>query len=281
MEKFGLGFDALSRGRRGLVYVSLSGFGQTGPQASWASFGPLLEGASSIQSRTHYPGGPPTLLGHSLPDAVGGVAGVYALLNSLRQSELDGLCRHVDLSQLESYVAVSGEEILAASVGLDRGAGAAAKEIFPCRGDDEWVVIEARTDVDLAAVRRALSEKARGGATGPIADLTGQFDKHELTRLLQREGVAAFPVLNIADLAFDSGLAERGFIIDLDIAGKQAKMPGFPVRCSRPVASLDRGAPRAGEHSESIMRRVLNYDEDHIAEQLSMGAVAGTRIRSG
>ncbi len=278
MEKFGLGFEALSRDRTGFVYVSLSGFGQTGPQASWASFGPLLEGASSIQSRTHYPDGPPTLLGHSLPDAVGGVAGVYGLLNSLRQSQLDGLCRHVDLSQLESYAAVSGEEILAASVGLYRD-GSAASDMFPCRGDDEWIVIEARTTSEVATVGRVLGGGSSGNRSAPIAERTLQFDKHELTRLLQEEGVAAFPVLNIADLASDPGLGQRGFVVDVDIAGKQVKMPGFPLHRARPMASLERGAPLAGEHSESVLRRILGYDDDHIARLFTIGAVAGIPVR--
>jgi crotonobetainyl-CoA:carnitine CoA-transferase CaiB-like acyl-CoA transferase len=273
MNKFGLGYETLSQDRTGFVYVSLSGFGQTGPQASWVSFGPLLEGASSIQSRTHYPGGPPTLLGHSLPDAVGGIAGVFALLNSLRQSELDGKCRHVDLSQLESYVAVSGEDIVSSSIGEYQD-DVAAQKMYRCRGDDEWIVIQPETDSEVAALCDALRCDPATDLEAQIAERVREFDKQELTQLLQRIGVASFGVLNIADLANDRGLHERGFVVDVELAGKQVKMPGFPLHSSEPLACLDRGAPRAGVHTEAVLRRLLNYDDDRIEQLLSIGAVA-------
>jgi crotonobetainyl-CoA:carnitine CoA-transferase CaiB-like acyl-CoA transferase len=276
MEELGLGYETLRRGGCDLIYLSLSGFGQTGPQASWVSFGPLLEAASSIQSRTRYPGGPPTSLGHSLPDAVGGVAGVFAVLNGLRQRQTDGLSRHIDLSQLETYTAICGEEVLAASVGVavcDVG----CEKMYRCDGLDEWIVIEVSTGEERATLCRLLDCDSGPDCDFWIREGVRRFDKKELTRLLQAEGVPAFGVLNAADLAFDQGLSERGFVVDLQIAGRCVPMPGFPIRSSEPLVSLDGTSPVAGEHSEAVLREFMGYDEERIAHLLRIGAVAGGR----
>jgi len=276
MDRLGLGYETLSHDRGDFIYLSLSGFGQTGPQASWVSYGPLLEAASSIQSRTHYENGPPTLLGHSLPDPVGGIAGVFAVLNSLRQSDADGLSRHIDLSQLESYTAVCGEEILAASVG-EYMQDADPDWVFRCKGEDEWIVIELRSETDLANLCRVLDCGPDARGADQITTRIREFEKQELTRLLQATGIASFGVSNAADLACDSGLAYRGSVVDVTIAGQRVFMPGFPLQNTTPLASLKRGAPVAGQHSEEVLRRLIGYDGERIDKLFALGVVAGSR----
>ncbi len=273
MTRLGLGFEALSTDRSDLVYLSLSGFGQTGPQATWVSYGPLLEAASSIQSRTHYPDGPPTPLGHSLPDAVGGLAGAFAVLNALRLSREDGRSRHIDLSQLETYTAICGEEILAASVG--RTAQPHPRYAYRCRGQDEWIVIETERGADRQRAGRLLGCGADSvDPLGRLEDRIKDRDKHELARLLQREGIAAFAVLNAADLTRDPGLSHRGFFVDLEISGKPVRLPGFPVKSNVPLVSMARPAPKPGAHSVDILRRMLDYDDDRVQHLLDTGVVA-------
>jgi crotonobetainyl-CoA:carnitine CoA-transferase CaiB-like acyl-CoA transferase len=272
MTRLGLGFEQLSAGRSDLVYLSLSGFGQTGPQAPWLSYGPLLEAASSIQSRTRYPDGPPTPLGHSLPDAVGGLTGAFAVLNALRRNRDDGLSRHIDLSQLESYTAISGEEILAASAG--RAAPPQSRYAYRCQGQDEWIVIEADGEEDLLRLGRTLGCALDSpDYVGRLEERTGGYDKHELARLLQREGIAAFAVLNAADLTQDPGLTDRGFLVEVEIGGKPVRLPGFPFRANARVVSLDRPAPIPGAHSEAVLRQMLGYDDARVQYLFDAGVV--------
>ena len=97
-----------------LVYVSLSGFGSTGPWSDRRSYGPTIEAASSIEARTGYAGDEPLRLGHTLPDGVGGLVGALAALRGLRERDERGVGGWFDVSQLEAYVALSGEDLLLA-----------------------------------------------------------------------------------------------------------------------------------------------------------------------
>ena len=115
MDGMGLGADALCAADPALVYVSLSGFGSTGPWSDRRSYGPTIEAASSIEGRTGYPGEEPLRLGHTLPDGVGGLVGALAALRGLRERATTGRGGWFDVSQLEAYVALSGEELLARS----------------------------------------------------------------------------------------------------------------------------------------------------------------------
>ena len=112
MDGFGLGPGELCASNPRLVYISLSGYGSTGPWADRRSYGPAIEAASSVEGRTGYQGGEPLRLGHPLPDGVGGLAGAYATLRGLRERETSGLGGWFDISQLETYVAISGEDFV-------------------------------------------------------------------------------------------------------------------------------------------------------------------------
>ena len=90
MDRLGLGYESLSADHPELVYVSLSGFGATGPWSPWRSYGPTIEAASSIEARTGYVDGEPLRLGHTLPDGVGGLVGTLAALDGLRRRDLTG-----------------------------------------------------------------------------------------------------------------------------------------------------------------------------------------------
>jgi crotonobetainyl-CoA:carnitine CoA-transferase CaiB-like acyl-CoA transferase len=148
MNDLGLGPSQLCRSNPGLVYVSLSGFGASGPWSERRSYGPTIEAASSIEGRTGYAGGEPLRLGHTLPDGAGGLVGALAALRGLRERSESGTGGWFDISQLEVYTAVSGEDLLAASMSGqpiprigNRSRCGSVQGVFRCRGDDEWIAI--------------------------------------------------------------------------------------------------------------------------------------------
>src|SRR5690606_23144841 len=133
---------------------AMSGYGETGPMASHASWGPILEAHSGFDEATGYPGQGPTRIGVAYPDAVGGVHGAVALLAALWERELTGEAVHVDLSQLESLVAMAGELVLAASLtGTapprrgNRSPDHAPQGVYRCAGQDAWVALTVDDDV--------------------------------------------------------------------------------------------------------------------------------------
>jgi crotonobetainyl-CoA:carnitine CoA-transferase CaiB-like acyl-CoA transferase len=270
MAGFGLGPAELCVANPRLVYVSLSGFGATGPWARRRSYGPTVEAASSVQGRTGYPGGEPMRLGHTLPDATGGLAGALAVLRGLRARETTGRGGWFDVSQLEAYAVLSGEDVFAASLAGDdpprlgnRSRHGAVQGVFRCAGDDEWVAIRLADAGDMARLAAAagLDGLARATAAIPrdddaidaaISAYTARRDKRTVAALLQRAGLEAFAVLSPVELLADDHLRERGFFVPAH-GGPDPVLPGSPVTSTPALVDPHGPAPRLGQHTDDVL----------------------------
>ena len=258
MDALGLGPADLGRANPALVYASLSGFGHRGPWADRRSYGPTIEAASSIEARTGYPGGEPLRLGHTLPDAAGGLVGALAVLRGLRERAERGVGGWFDLSQLEAYTAVAGDEVLlTATTGRalerigNRSRTGACQGVFPCAGANEWIAIRLVDELDHE--RFATVANLTGAVTeSTIAAFTADQNKHDLARRLQDAGLEAFPVLTPPELAADPHLAARGFFVDVvvDVDGTTVQLPGTPLHG---LADPTGPAPGFGEHTEAVL----------------------------
>jgi len=256
MDAFGLGAAALGRANPALVYASLSGFGSRGPWADRRSYGPTIEAASSIEARTGYAGGEPLRLGHTLPDAAGGLVGALAVLRGLREREQRGTGGWFDLSQLEAYTAVAGDELLLMTttgrplerIG-NRSRTGALQGVFPCAGDDAWIAIRLADDRDVERFRE-LANVIGAVSETTIAAHTVDHDKHDLARRLQHAGLEAFPVLTPPELIADAHLAARGFFVDVEFGGRTIRLPGTPLH---ELADPTGAAPAFGEHTDAVL----------------------------
>jgi crotonobetainyl-CoA:carnitine CoA-transferase CaiB-like acyl-CoA transferase len=251
MDKLGLGAAELCAAHPRLVYVSLPGYGSEGPWSQRRSYGPAIGAASGVEGRTGYPGDEPLRLGHALPDPVGGLAGALAVLRGLRERGAHERGGWFDVSQLEAYVAISGEDFLAPAPvarignasrwGFDQG-------VYPCAGDDEWIAIRLASADDRA--RFALLAGVDPGDGEAMAAFTRPHEKFALTRALQAAGIEAFPVLTPPDLAADPHLRSRGFLLDITRGGRPAVVPGTALAG---LADPTGPAPVFGQHSEAIL----------------------------
>jgi crotonobetainyl-CoA:carnitine CoA-transferase CaiB-like acyl-CoA transferase len=268
MDNFGLGSTDLCAAHPALVYVSLSGFGSAGPWSDRRSYGPTIEAASSIEARTGYADGEPLRLGHTLPDGVGGLVGALAALRGLRERDERGAGGWFDLSQLEAYTALSGEDLLVAStadrplerVG-NRSRDGALQGVFPCAGEDEWLALRLTDRSDIETFVDVAGLAALGGAAAAvppdddtiealIASFTSRHDKHVLAARLQAAGLEAFPALTPRELLDDTHLAERSYFVDVPFDGRQVRLPGSPLHG---LADPRGRAPRFGEHTDAIV----------------------------
>jgi crotonobetainyl-CoA:carnitine CoA-transferase CaiB-like acyl-CoA transferase len=250
-----------------LVYISLSGFGSTGPWGAWRSFGPNLEAASAMLARTGYVGGEPMRLGHALPDGVGGIAGALAALRGLRERDATGRGGWFDISQLEVYTAISGEDIAEASVegwdvpriGNRSRTQGVIQGVFRCHGEDQWLALRLGGAEDVRRFSEAagvLSLDLAGDA--PVAEAlieryTATRDKWQLANALQSAGIEAFPVLLSNEFVHDPHLAERGFFVEVSSAGRHHIVPGTPIHSLPPLTDLAGVAPRFGEHTGQVL----------------------------
>jgi len=263
-DKLGIGAQELSRLNPGLTYVSLSGWGSDGPWADWRSYGPSIEAASSIEGLTGYIGGEPMRLGHTLPDATGGLIGALAALRGLRRQMTTGRGGWFDVSQLEAYVAMAGEPVIdATSKGREpelagnRSRSEAVQGVFPCKGEDQWIAIRLEDDADCAVFLdfAGVSVELDGDPDKfepSIAEFTRGHENSALARQLQAEGLRAFAVLDAHDLACDPHLLERRFFVAVEGGKAKHPMPGSPLNAEPPMVDPTLPAPRPGEHSEEI-----------------------------
>ncbi len=271
MDRFGLGPSDLCTLNPNLVYVSLSGFGSTGPWSERRSYGPTIEAASSIEARTGYAGREPLRLGHTLPDGAAGLAGALGALRGLRERAETGTGGWFDISQLEVYTAMSGEDLLGASafdqplprVG-NRSRSGAIQGVFPCRGGDRWIAIrlEDRSELERFATVAGIPELARLAATSPmdeaaierlIGSYTAVRDGRDLTSGLQGAGLEAFPVLEPPRLAADPHLGQRKFFVDVPFGGGSVRLPGSPLHGDRPMVRPSGPAPRFGQDTDEVL----------------------------
>jgi crotonobetainyl-CoA:carnitine CoA-transferase CaiB-like acyl-CoA transferase len=255
MDALGLGPADLCRANPALVYASLSGFGSRGPWSARRSYGPTIEAASSIEDRTGYVGGEPLRLGHTLPDGVGGLTGALAVLRGLRERADRGTGGWFDLSQLEAYTAVGGDELLLmATTGCalerigNRSRTGALQGVFPCAGTDQWIAIRLSEEHDAQRFADVAGVPLVSEAT--IASYTVDRDNHDLARYLQHAGLEAFPVLTPPELLDDPNLAARGFFVDVEFGGTTFRLPGTPLHG---LADPTGPAPRFGEHTDAVL----------------------------
>lgn len=111
LASWGLGYDVLSEINPGLIMLSVTGFGQTGPKSSEPGFGTLAEAMSGFATLTGQPDGPPTLPPLALADSIAGIMGAFAATAAVHARREDGRGQHIDMSLLEPMLSALGPQV--------------------------------------------------------------------------------------------------------------------------------------------------------------------------
>jgi benzylsuccinate CoA-transferase BbsF subunit len=292
-----LGVDRVSVETRqpNAVTVAMSGYGQTGPMRDFGAYGPLLEAFGGLDQAMGYEGEGPMRIGIAYPDAIAGALGAAATLGAIWRQAVEGGPVHVDLSQLEGMLSFVGDALVAASVhGAppprigNRSLDDAPHGVYRCAGDDDWVAIAVRTDLEW----RALVGVIGGAELSALADLATPARLEQRQRLdaaisawsrartaieaasaLQAAGVPACPAFTNRDLVENEHLEARKFMVTLDQrdVGPQ-RFPGFPIHFGRRRVTL--GAPPGlGDDNDQVLRS-LGFTPDEIAGLARAKAIA-------
>ena len=281
-----MGLDAagVARHNARAVTVLMSGYGETGPLASHASWGPILEAYAGFDEATGYTDGGPMRLGLAFPDAGGGLHGAFAALVGVWERERTNRSVHVDLSQLEALLSMAGESSLVSSVTRsapvrmgNRSAQYAPQGCYRCAGNDEWVAVTVRSAhewselvalVDALAAFRDLGVDERvvrhDEIDAVLSSWTASRSPVVAAAALQGVGVPACPVFTNRDLVENEHLTARGFMVTWDQAdaGRQT-FPGFPIHFERTAIPI-RPAPPLGADNVDVLTW-LGYDLATIA----------------
>ncbi len=131
LQKWGLGYEELCKIKPDIVYVSMSGYGHTGRNHHYTSFGPVAQAASGLTYLSGLPGKPPAGWGWSYMDDTGGMYGAMCALTGLYHRNMTGHGQHIDLSQMVSSVPLNGPALLDFTV---NGRGSRAPATLPVTG---------------------------------------------------------------------------------------------------------------------------------------------------
>ena len=294
MARLGLDYESLKQVNPGLIMLSSSNLGQTGPHAHHAGFGSQLSSLAGFTHLTGYPDGPPQILYGPYIDYIAVAYGAVAILAALDYRRRTGKGNHIDAAQYETGLQYLAPILLdykangkIASRDANRDAHAAPHGAYPCRGDDCWCVISVHSEAEwqaLCAVMGnppwSIEEKFSSFAArkrneddldAKMAEWTRAFTPQEVMEKLQRAGVKAGIVNTMKDIYTDPQLAERPQWVEMEhpeIGKMHYQHPPFLLSKTPPGPS--KRDPLLGEHNDYFYRDLLALGEQeykHLVDQ--------------
>jgi benzylsuccinate CoA-transferase BbsF subunit len=287
MADMNLGYDVLRAVKPDLVMLSMPAAGLSGPLQNVRTYGLSLSSITGLDSLTGYVDGPPVPFENAFADPYNGVMGAFAVLAALTYRDRTGTGQHIDYSQQEAVMQMVGpafmDYALNGRVAGPKGnrhplAAAAPHGVFPCAGEDRWISIAVATEQQWGGLLAAMGHPAWATAaefaslTQRLANIdalherlaawTRPCDDYELAQRLQAHGVAAAPVLNVADLLRDPHYRARGTFIDVQHPlGFHETIYGAYVKTSRAEPDVQPG-PRMGRDNDFVFKTLLGVAEE-------------------
>jgi crotonobetainyl-CoA:carnitine CoA-transferase CaiB-like acyl-CoA transferase len=277
MEAWGLDYESLRHVNPGLVMVSTSLMGQTGPLSEFAGFGNLAGAITGFYELTGWPDRAPAGPFLAYTDYVAPRYLMASLLAALDWRRATGCGQHLDLSQAEASIHFLAPAIIDHTV---NGAhptrmGNADRYhhphgVYPCAGHDEWVAIACETEEQ----RVALTDVVGGLTDEVIAEWTAERAVGEVEATLQAVGVPVHGVQNSAACWRDPQLLHRDHYLTVEhpVHGS-CVVEASRIVLSRTPAVVRRANPTMGEHNDHVLREILGYDDDKVTELVIAGAL--------
>ncbi len=260
LKRFGLDYDSLAARNPCLVYASITGFGQTGPEASRPGYDFLIQGMCGIMDLTGDPAGEPQKIGVAWIDILTGLYGTIAIEAAIIERQRSGLGQHVDLALLDCGVAALANQAMNALVSgkSPRRMGNAHPNIVPYQvfaASDGHVIVACGNDRQFASLCRVLDlgglaadpafvtnparVENRERLTALLGPAIARRTRAEIIAALETAGVPGGPINTVSEALAEPQIAARGLKIE---AGGT---PGLrtPIVFSRSGLSTDRPAP--------------------------------------
>jgi crotonobetainyl-CoA:carnitine CoA-transferase CaiB-like acyl-CoA transferase len=268
LAKFALDHASVSAANPGVVYCSITGFGQDGPYAPRAGYDFIIQAMGGLMDITGAPDGEPQKVGVACADLFTGLYGTVAVQAALLMRARTGLGQWIDMALFDTQLAMLANQAANWLIGgrLPRRMGNAHPNIAPyqvfeaadgplvvaCGNDGQFARLCAALDLPLAADPRfALNRDRvahREALTEALVPALAALPRADLLAALETAGVPAGPINTVAEAFADPQAQARGMV--QDIAGSRA--PRSPMRFSHAALAADRPPPRLDADGASI-----------------------------
>lgn len=295
IEKMGIGYERMKEINPEVILVSISGFGQTGPDSQRALFDAISQASSGLMSMTGDPDGKPTLSGTYIADYTTGYQGAIGAMAALRHRDLTGEGQLVDIASYDTMFSALGTRLIAElMLGLDmprsgsRDLLTAPVNVY--EADDGPIYIQAGTASlfpKLCAVigREDLIEDNRFATVegrmaeqefleSSIQEWVGSLARDEIARRLDEAGIPYAKVSTVREVAQSPQITARDMIVETEHPehGK-IRMPANPIHMEKTPPTVRKAPPSAGEDNEYVYRDILGFSESDIAALEETGAI--------
>ena len=284
LAKFGLGYEQLREEFPGLVYCSITGFGQTGPYAHRPGYDMMAQGVGGLISITGEPDRPPSKVPVAINDIMTGMYTAVALLSALRHRDATGEGQQVDVGLLDVQVSwlanVASNYLVGGKIPRRLGTAhpnSVPYQVFPT--SDGFIIIAANNDGQFERFCRAagtpelledpdfasnaLRVRNRDRLIPLIEAVTRTRGTDAWMEALEAAGVPCAPVNTIDRVFADPQVEARGMQIRMPhpLAGEDVRLVGSPIRLSATPVSYRRAPPTLGEHTDDVLAEVLELGE--------------------
>ena len=284
LAKYGLDYDSLRKINPSLIYCSITGFGQTGPNAKRAGYDAMIQGYSGIMSLTGPPEGEPYKVGVAIVDVMCGMHATTGILAALHHRHATGKGQHIDVALADSQVSWlvnQGANYLLNGKVPSRFGNAHPNivpyQVFPTRdghiivsvGNDEqfrrFVTILGCSELaeDERFSKNPGRVKHRKILIPLLENAVAGFSKAELLAEMERESVPSGPVNTLDEVFASDQVAARDMIVRMpyDLAQDgEVRLIGNPIKFSETPVTYRQAPPLCGEHTDAVMRDWLGED---------------------
>ena len=295
IDKMGIGYERMKELNPAVILVSLSGFGQTGPDSRRALFDSISQASSGLMSMTGEPDGKPTLAGTYIADYATGYQGSIGAMAALRHRDLTGEGQHVDIASFDTMFSALGIRLIAElMLGLEmprsgsRDLLTAPVNVFDATDGPIYIqagtaslfqkMCEVMGREDLAADPRYATVDGRMAdqetLEGIIQDWAADLSRDEIAARLEAAGIPYAKVATVREAAASPQIAARGMVAEVEHPRLGTmRLPANPILMEKSPPTIRKAPPSIGEDNDTVYRDILGMSEDEITQLRAEGAI--------
>jgi len=296
LPKLDLGYEIFKEVKEDIILLSMPAFGSTGPWKMFRAYGSTVEQSSGLPHINGLSSDPPMMHHVAYGDAVGGLNGVSALLIALRHQAKTGKGQFIDLSQAESLFPLAAHGILEFTANGkapvrkgNRSDFFAPHGVYPCEGEDKWIVIQILNEDQWLRFKEIIGEPMNrfgnlkdrlsklDDLDKSIAEWTYSKEAQKLMYILQEAEIPAAATHTMSSLLNDPHLNSGNFWqwLDRAVVGNQPN-PSAPFKVNGERLPIKTPAPTLGQHNQEILTKILGLNQDEINRLEKIGII-GTK----